>query len=195
MSRRCAPALPGRVARGNTWHAAERSASLCHATRVFLRCAVLVTCCDACDAVHTARCRRVSRAGAGLVLFAREHVEPNSLPRPAPRASPPTLDAARARCRCKDEQTSADVSNVASFNLPANSGPKGAGGACTNALLSNVYGAETDLSWIGLLTKMQATLKVKGYTQIPQFSGSRKLDLDSKFNLVHPAGNGRLKVQ
>eukprot|EP00959_Pyramimonas_sp_CCMP1952_P098900 2067681-Pyramimonas_sp.AAC.1 len=37
---------------------------------------------------------------------------------------------------CKDEQTSADVSfTVGAFKLPADAGPGGAGGACTNALL------------------------------------------------------------
>lgn len=106
-------------------------------------------------------------------------------------------DALKADVRmfsgCKDEQTSADVSNVASFNLPANSGPAGAGGACTNALLANVYGTDQELSWIGLLTKMQATLKTKGYTQIPQFSGSRKINLEGKFNLVNERSNGRQK--
>ena len=86
------------------------------------------------------------------------------------------------------------MSNVASFNLPANSGPAGAGGACTNALLANVYGTDQELSWIGLLTKMQATLKTKGYTQIPQFSGSRKINLEGKFNLVNERSNGRQKV-
>jgi hypothetical protein len=32
---------------------------------------------------------------------------------------------------CRDSQTSADVHDVAQFGLPANSGPGGAGGACT----------------------------------------------------------------
>jgi hypothetical protein len=32
---------------------------------------------------------------------------------------------------CRDSQTSADVHDVAHFGLPANSGPGGAGGACT----------------------------------------------------------------
>lgn len=36
---------------------------------------------------------------------------------------------------CEDEQTSADVHDVAKFGLPDASG---AGGACTNAVLANV---------------------------------------------------------
>lgn len=99
------------------------------------------------------------------------------------------------KIRCKDEQTSADVSNVASFNLPANSGPKGAGGACTNALLANVYNSSSDFTWVGLLRAMQKTLKTKGYTQIPQLSASRAMDLkNDKFSLLNPRSNGNLKV-
>ena len=40
---------------------------------------------------------------------------------------------------CKDEQTSADVGSAATFHLPANVGPGGAGGACTNAMMSIFY--------------------------------------------------------
>eukprot|EP00976_Prorocentrum_cordatum_P058408 1172682-Prorocentrum_minimum.AAC.5 len=36
----------------------------------------------------------------------------------------------------KDEQTSADVFDISSFDLPSDAGPGGAGGACTNSLLS-----------------------------------------------------------
>lgn len=39
---------------------------------------------------------------------------------------------------CRDEQTSADVSNTASFGLPPDSGPGGAGGACTNAMMKSL---------------------------------------------------------
>jgi hypothetical protein len=36
----------------------------------------------------------------------------------------------------KDDQTSADVFDISSFDLPSDAGPGGAGGACTNSLLS-----------------------------------------------------------
>ena len=37
---------------------------------------------------------------------------------------------------CKDSQESADVSDTTEFGLPKSAGPGGAGGACTNALLT-----------------------------------------------------------
>jgi len=44
------------------------------------------------------------------------------------------------RCSgCKDEQTSGDVGNVGAFGLPADVGPGGAGGACTNAMMATFY--------------------------------------------------------
>jgi hypothetical protein len=39
---------------------------------------------------------------------------------------------------CKDEQTSADVYDVSSFGLPKDSGPGGAGGACTSAIIRSL---------------------------------------------------------
>ncbi len=45
---------------------------------------------------------------------------------------------------CKDEQTSADVSNVENFRLPDPAGK--AGGACTSALLQVLYADEQDTS-------------------------------------------------
>lgn len=39
---------------------------------------------------------------------------------------------------CMDAQTSADVFDVASFKLPADSGPGGAGGACTNSMIATL---------------------------------------------------------
>ena len=45
---------------------------------------------------------------------------------------------------CKDEQTSADVSNVESFQLPDPAGK--AGGACTSAMLQVLYADHSDTS-------------------------------------------------
>ena len=45
---------------------------------------------------------------------------------------------------CKDEQTSADVSNVEGFELPDPAGK--AGGACTSAMLQVLYADHEDTS-------------------------------------------------
>ena len=89
---------------------------------------------------------------------------------------------------CMDKQTSADVSNVQSFGLPSGSGPGGAGGACTNALLSQAYKNE-QASWMQVLNQMVAFLKQKGYSQIPMLSTSRQVDLNAPFDIT--GGNGR----
>jgi hypothetical protein len=81
---------------------------------------------------------------------------------------------------CKDEQTSADVSNTAAFGIPTNAGPGGAGGACTNALLKVVHQEGTEMATQGkisygtLLVKMKEVLKGR-YTQIPQLSSGQKI--------------------
>lgn len=87
---------------------------------------------------------------------------------------------------CRDEQTSADVSNVGSFNLPD---PKGrAGGACTAAMLQTLYAdhkkLEEDLTFQEVLLKVRDVLKEKGFSQIPQLSASRPIDIKEKFDLV-----------
>ena len=84
---------------------------------------------------------------------------------------------------CMDNQTSADVSNVESFGLPNSAGPGGAGGACTNALLATSYGPGEE-SWVQLLTEMRDFLQSRGYSQIPQLSTSRKLDLHQPFEIA-----------
>eukprot|EP01065_Artemidia_motanka_P019969 TRINITY_DN238_c0_g3_i2.p1 TRINITY_DN238_c0_g3~~TRINITY_DN238_c0_g3_i2.p1 ORF type:complete len:373 (+),score=153.87 TRINITY_DN238_c0_g3_i2:68-1120(+) len=94
---------------------------------------------------------------------------------------------------CQDKQTSADVSNVSSFGLPADAGPGGAGGACTNALLSQAY-KSGERSWIQLLTDMRDFLKRKGYKQVPQLSTSRKLDLNKPFHVGGTGGGRKLAV-
>ena len=50
---------------------------------------------------------------------------------------------------CADTQTSADVSNVATFELPPDAGPGGAGGACTNALISLLV-KERKYTWVAV---------------------------------------------
>lgn len=87
---------------------------------------------------------------------------------------------------CRDEQTSADVSNVASFSLPD---PKGrAGGALTSSLLNVTYADHKDtgkdLSFLETLLKVRDMLNRKGYSQIPQLSSSRPVDMSKKFDLV-----------
>jgi hypothetical protein len=71
---------------------------------------------------------------------------------------------------CLDSQTSADVSNVQSFQLPDPAGE--AGGACTSALLNIVYkdhhNTAADLSFTEVLTQMRSMLKAKRYSQVPQ---------------------------
>ena len=86
---------------------------------------------------------------------------------------------------CRDEQTSADVSNVGSFQLPD---PKGrAGGALTSALLNVTYADHhdtgKDLSFQETLEQVRDKLKGKGFSQIPQLSSSRPMDIHKKFDL------------
>ena len=73
---------------------------------------------------------------------------------------------------CLDSQTSADVSNVQSFQLPDPAGE--AGGACTSALLNIVYkdhhNTSDDLSFTEVLNQMRSMLSSKKYAQVPQVS-------------------------
>jgi hypothetical protein len=87
---------------------------------------------------------------------------------------------------CKDDQTSADVSNVASFQLPDPAGR--AGGALTSALLNVTYADHQntgkDLSFSETLLKVRDILKGKDFSQIPQLSSSRPMDVNTNFDLV-----------
>lgn len=85
----------------------------------------------------------------------------------------------------EDKQTSADVFNVNSFQLPDPSGK--AGGACTSTLLRVLddQGSQP-MSWIDLLHKMRDVLRQKGYDQVPQLSSSRMLDVNHQFEIVPP---------
>jgi hypothetical protein len=86
----------------------------------------------------------------------------------------------------EDVQTSADVFNVGTFELPNPAGK--AGGACTSTLLKvlNEHNGPV-LSWIDLLHKMRAVLKQKGFDQVPQLTASRMLDVNDSFAIVPPA--------
>lgn len=93
---------------------------------------------------------------------------------------------------CEDKQTSADVSNVYSFQLPDPAGR--AGGACTSALLNILYADKQrpsdDLSFKQVLLQMREILSRKNFTQIPQLSSSRELDVDTKFDITAEGFNG-----
>jgi hypothetical protein len=86
----------------------------------------------------------------------------------------------------EDKQTSADVFNVGTFELPDPAGK--AGGACTSTLLKvlNEHSDEDSgpLSWIDLLHKMRGVLRQKGFDQIPQLSASRMLNANDPFEIV-----------
>lgn len=92
---------------------------------------------------------------------------------------------------CQDSQTSADVSHVGQFQLPDPAGR--AGGACTSALLKVLYAEERapteDFSWVEVLTRMREILR-GDYTQVPQLTSSRKMDVNAPFNIVPPGSYG-----
>jgi len=87
---------------------------------------------------------------------------------------------------CEDVQTSADVSNVSSFQLPDPAGR--AGGACTSAFLNITYAdhkaPDEDMSFRDILMKMRELLEEKRFDQIPQLSSSRPMSVETKFDLT-----------
>jgi metacaspase-1 len=87
---------------------------------------------------------------------------------------------------CQDAQTSADVSNVSAFSLPDPAGK--AGGATTSSLLQVLYHDhhknDENLSFVQVLTRMKTILSQGQYTQIPQLSASRKMDVNQRFEIV-----------
>lgn len=88
---------------------------------------------------------------------------------------------------CEDHTTSADVSNVEAFQLPEDQGG-GAGGACTAALLEVLYEDEQkpfeDLTFAQVLTQMRSILANKRFTQVPQLSSTRPINMNETFKLV-----------
>jgi len=97
---------------------------------------------------------------------------------------------------CKDSQTSADVSNVASFKLPDPAGR--AGGALTSCLLNVLYSDKTapnaDLSFQDVLLQVRDILATEGYSQIPQLSSSRPLDVKQQFEIVPDGCTGERRA-
>lgn len=97
---------------------------------------------------------------------------------------------------CHDTQTSADA-NISNFELPNPAGR--AGGACTAALLQVLYndngGQPQDCgnqSWVEVLRAMRRNLSGKGYSQVPQLSSSRMIDVNEPMSIVnHPEGTKR----
>ncbi|KAL7553199.1 hypothetical protein ACHAWF_016481 [Thalassiosira exigua] len=87
---------------------------------------------------------------------------------------------------CHDTQTSADVSNVASFQLPDVAGA--AGGALTSSLLKIIYNEEKpsceNLSFVDVFLRTRDVVKSKGFEQIPQLSSSRCIDVQQPFDLM-----------
>lgn len=81
-------------------------------------------------------------------------------------------------------QTSADVQNVATFQLPDPAGR--AGGACTSAFLEVLYSEKqsSDHTYQDLLLQMREVLKKSGYSQVPQLTASRPLDVKEPFNII-----------
>jgi hypothetical protein len=95
---------------------------------------------------------------------------------------------------CHSEQTSADVSNVASIEgkLPSPAGR--AGGACTSALLGLVY-KKPKTTFQEVLLGLRDSLSRSGFDQIPQLTSSRNLELqDTPFSLAGPGGGTRRAV-
>eukprot|EP00928_Gymnodinium_smaydae_P037763 TRINITY_DN26174_c0_g1_i1.p1 TRINITY_DN26174_c0_g1~~TRINITY_DN26174_c0_g1_i1.p1 ORF type:complete len:331 (-),score=56.07 TRINITY_DN26174_c0_g1_i1:62-1054(-) len=85
---------------------------------------------------------------------------------------------------CMDSQTSADVQNIDSFELPEDAGPGGAGGACTTSLVSVLENQDPPGSWADVLQAMRGILQEKGYSQIPQLSSSRQMSVGQSFCLI-----------
>ncbi|CCD19227.1 metacaspase MCA3, putative [Trypanosoma vivax Y486] len=79
---------------------------------------------------------------------------------------------------CEDKQTSADVQNTATFGT----GSTGAGGAATQCLTIMML-KETSLSYRDVLLATRDKLKQKRFTQVPQMSASKPIDLNQKFSL------------
>lgn len=94
-----------------------------------------------------------------------------------------------------DSQTSADVSNVGQFQLPDPAGKSG--GACTSAILQVLYRsgqAVGNMSWVEVLRKLRAELRNMGYSQVPQLTSSRMVDVNSTMYIVPPGSTGRRRA-
>ena len=88
-----------------------------------------------------------------------------------------------------------DVSNVGKFSLPNPAGR--AGGACTSALLQVLYKdghAAGTMSWVETLRKMRAELQSMGFSQVPQLTSSRMIDVNNPMHIVPPGATGRRRA-
>jgi len=94
---------------------------------------------------------------------------------------------------CKDVQTSADVHDTTSFGLQAGTCPGGGGGACTCSMIKALQGLSHP-SWVELLGEMRKILKADRYTQIPQLSCSRQMDMTEPFGVTNPRPSGRCRA-
>eukprot|EP01012_Entosiphon_sulcatum_P007920 TRINITY_DN14149_c0_g1_i1.p1 TRINITY_DN14149_c0_g1~~TRINITY_DN14149_c0_g1_i1.p1 ORF type:complete len:470 (-),score=98.53 TRINITY_DN14149_c0_g1_i1:148-1518(-) len=84
---------------------------------------------------------------------------------------------------CSDEQTSADINNIR-LAFGSNLGPGGAGGACINALVTQLCEDGPERSTFqNLLLGMRSKLKERGFTQVPQLSTAIPLDLAKPFSI------------
>jgi len=93
---------------------------------------------------------------------------------------------------CQDSQTSADVSNTATFQLPEDAGPGGAGGALTNSIIKALSESD-DYTWVSLLKAMRGILD-GNYTQIPMLSCSCKMNLHTPFGIKNPEHSGQYRA-
>ena len=82
---------------------------------------------------------------------------------------------------CQDSQTSADAVG-ANFTTPAEH-PGQAGGACTNALQDTILNNEDGkLTYTQVLDRMRQALTSRNFTQIPQLSCSKPIDVEKIFD-------------
>lgn len=95
---------------------------------------------------------------------------------------------------CADSQTSADVSSMGAFQLPADVGMGGAGGACSGAFSSVITSTSSSVTWSYLLNEMRGKLLQRQFSQVPQLSSSRNLGLDGQFGVVTPGGKPKRAV-
>ena len=93
---------------------------------------------------------------------------------------------------CADQQTSADVSNVASMSeLPDPAGKSG--GALTSVLLDVLYKSSKSASFQTVLLEVRERMSAQGLSQIPQLSSSRRLDV-VKTPLEFSEGSGKKRA-
>jgi len=86
---------------------------------------------------------------------------------------------------CRDEQTSADVSDTKNFGIRTSLTDGGAGGACSSSLLKALSQSEGHDTWLEVLRKIRDILKEGKYPQVPQVQASRPLPLDFKFGFLN----------